>query len=361
VESPLIEAARGALDGPPGSVTVVVTVLRDPRVVRTIESLLRQSRAPDQILIDDGGGTDEVLRATAAWMSRDARVRHLAAPGTIAESRNQALRVVRTEFIAFLDADEVAPPSWLERLLTPFQDPTVGFTGGPTPAMPETLRSIGGRYYDGYLRRFYDRVARVHPHALPMGNSAWRKRVFDEVGLLDTTLFPRASSEDQDIAVRAQQAGWKGVYVPEAPVLHDFSELTTTSFLRKQARYAQGGYLVWRRRGTTYEARVGSIAPYVALPLLAILGAILLIFSTTRFVGTIALIVSGVGFLALILGLTIQGRLEESRYPGFKYRALEILRRWATLYGAFRGFWAYGWGGRRVPSAPPGDNAPGKP
>jgi cellulose synthase/poly-beta-1,6-N-acetylglucosamine synthase-like glycosyltransferase len=361
VEPPLIEPGRGAVNTGPGSVSVVVTVLRDPRVARTIESLLGQTRAPCLILIDDGGSTDEVQRVTAPFARRDARVQHLAAPGTIAESRNQALRVVRSEFIAFLDADEVAPPAWLDRLLAPFEDPRVGFTGGPTPAMPETLRSIGGRYYDGYLRRFYDQVARVQPHALPMGNSAWRKRVFDEVGSLDTTLYPRASSEDQDFAVRAQQAGWKGVYVPEASVLHDFSEFTTTSFLRKQARYAQGGYVVWRRRGTTYEARAGSIAPYVALPVLAVLGAILLVFTSTRLAGTVALIVSGIGFLALLVGLTIQGRLEEVRYPGFKYRALEIPRRWATLYGAFRGFWSYGWDGRRQPRGSPGDNAPGKP
>jgi cellulose synthase/poly-beta-1,6-N-acetylglucosamine synthase-like glycosyltransferase len=285
----------------------------------------------------------------------------LDAPGTIPESRNQALRVVHTEFVAFLDADEVAPSQWLENLLAPFEDAHVGFTGGPTPAMPETLRSIGARYYDGYLRWFYDRVARVQPHGLPMGNSAWRRRVLNEVGLLDTTLFPRAASEDQDLAVRAQRAGWKGVYVPDASVWHDFTELTTTSVLRKQARYAQGGYVVWRRQGTTYEARAGSIAPYVALPVLAVVGAILLVFTTTRLVGTVALIASGVGFLMLLIGLTIQGRLGEARYPGFKYRALEILRRWATLYGAFRGFLSYGWGGRRMPRASPGGNAPGKP
>jgi cellulose synthase/poly-beta-1,6-N-acetylglucosamine synthase-like glycosyltransferase len=193
-----------------------------------------------------------------------------------------------------------------------------------------------------------------------MGNSAWRMRVFEQVGLLDTTLFPRAASEDQDMAVRAQRAGWRGVYVPEASVLHDFSELTTTSFLRKQARYAEGGYVVWRRSGTTYEARAGSIAPYIVLPALAIVGALLLVFASTRFAGTVALVAAGIGFLAMLIGLSIQGWLGETQYPGFKYRALEIPRRWATLLGAFRGFWSYGWSGRRVPRTSTGENAPGK-
>ncbi len=349
-----------AADRPSGSVTVIVTVLKDPRVARTIESLLTQTRPAQTILIDDGGLTDEVRRIAASYAAKDPRVLYLDAPGTIPESRNRALSGTTTEFIAFLDADEIAPSTWLEHLLAPFTDPRVGFTGGPTPALPETLRSAGARYYDGYLRRFYDRVAREQPHALPMGNSAWRKSVFDQVGPLDTTLYPRAASEDQDVAVRAQTAGWKGVYVPEAAVGHDFSDLTTLSFLRKQARYAEGGYVVWRRRGTTYEARAGIVAPYIVPPGLAVLGVILWIFPVTRFGGTILLFAALIGFLALLIGLSVQGILEDARYPGFKYRVLEIPRRWATLYGALRGFRAYGWGGRRVPRAAVADHAPGK-
>jgi cellulose synthase/poly-beta-1,6-N-acetylglucosamine synthase-like glycosyltransferase len=355
-----MDFARGEAVGPPGSVTVVVTVLKDPRVARTIESLLAQTRPPGAILVDDGGETDEVREITTAFTSRDPRVQHLFAPGTIPESRNRALELIGTEFVAFVDADEVAPPTWLEQLLAPFHDPQVGFTGGPTPAMPETLRSIGARYYDAYLRRFYDRIARLRPHALPMGNSAWRKRLFEEVGLLDTTLFPRAASEDQDIAVRAQRAGWKGVYVPAAYVWHDFSDLTTRSLLRKQATYAQGGYVVWRRRGTTYEARASGLAPYVALPVLAAVGAVLLAFPASRQIGAIVLIAAGIGFLVLLVALSIQGFREDAHYPGYKFRVLEILRRWATLYGALRGFFSYGWGGRRVPPAPRAESAPRK-
>ncbi|MCI4328775.1 MAG: glycosyltransferase [Thermoplasmata archaeon] len=245
--------ARGSSTFQPpstGTVTVIVTVLKDPRVARTLESLLHQERRADEVLVDDGGGTDEVERITARYHALDPRILHLAAPGNIPESRNAALLTASGEFLAFLDADEVAPPGWLSALLAPFSDPSVGFTGGPTPAMPETVRTVGARYYDGYLRRFYDQVARVRPHALPMGNSAWRATVFRQVGLLDTTLYRRAASEDQEVAVRALRAGWRGVYVPEAGVTHDFSEITTWGLLRKQRTYAKGGYVVWRRRGT---------------------------------------------------------------------------------------------------------------
>jgi glycosyltransferase involved in cell wall biosynthesis len=330
-----------------GRVTVIVTVLKDPRVAQTLESLLQQTRLPDEVLVDDGGLGDVVRTITERFHARDPRVVYLLAPGNIPESRNTAIAAATGEFVAFLDADEVAPSGWLEALLRPFDDPNVGFTGGPTPGRPGTVRTIGARYYDGYLQRFYETVARLRPHALPMGNSAWRKAAFDRVGPLDTTLYRRAASEDQDVADRVLRAGYRGIYVRDAWVQHDFSDLTVLRLLRKQRIYAEGGYVVWRRRGTTYEATGGRVLPYVALPAAIVVGLVLLIAPVTRLAGGILAIagVAGLGLLAVLL--TLSGLKEEAQYPGLKFRALEIPRRWATLYGAFRGFLAYGWSGRR--------------
>jgi cellulose synthase/poly-beta-1,6-N-acetylglucosamine synthase-like glycosyltransferase len=338
-------------------VTVIVTVLKDPRVAETLESLLAQTRPADEVLVDDGGVTDVVRTITERFHARDPRVRYLYAPGNIPESRNTAIAAATGELIAFLDADEVAPAGWLAALLAPFDDPAVGFTGGPTPGRPGTVRTIGARYYDGYLQRFYETVARERPHALPMGNSAWRKAAFDRVGPLDTTLYRKAASEDQEVADRILKAGYRGVYVPGAWVHHDFSDLSVPRLLRKQRIYAEGGFVVWRRRGTTYEASGGRVLPYVALPVLAVVGAVLLVPAVTREAGLVLLALGLGGLGVLAVALTVSGLREEPRYPGLKFRALEIPRRWATLYGAFRGLLTYGWSGRRGPV----DGASGKP
>jgi cellulose synthase/poly-beta-1,6-N-acetylglucosamine synthase-like glycosyltransferase len=302
--------------------------------------------------VDDGGLTDVVRSIAEKFRASDPRVRYLYAPGNIPESRNLAITAASGDILAFLDADEVAPPGWLAALVAPFSDTSVGFTGGPTPGRPGTVRTIGARYYDGYLRRFYETVARHSPHALPMGNSAFRKAAFDRVGPLDTTLYRRAASEDQEVADRILRAGYRGVYVPEAWVHHDFSELSVAALLRKQRVYAEGGYVVWRRRGTTYEATGGRVFPYVALPLAAVVGAILLVPPVTRLLGEVLLAVGLGGLAILAMILTATGIREEAKYPGLKFRALEIPRRWATLYGAFRGFLTYGWSGRRGPGGP---------
>jgi cellulose synthase/poly-beta-1,6-N-acetylglucosamine synthase-like glycosyltransferase len=319
-----------------GSVTVIVTVLDDPRLERTLESLLAQSHPPNEILVADGGRSPVIAGICERFAARDARIRRVEAPGTIAESRNRALGEVRTDFLAFLDTDEVAPPDWLERLLAPFTDAHVGFTGGPTPGMPGTTRNIAARYYDAYLRRFYDRVASQRPHALPMGNSAWRMRIFRELGPLDLSVSG-FGSEDQEMALRALRAGWHGVYVPAASVQHDFSDLGWWSLFRKQRHYGRGGYAIWRRTGSTYEATVDRVLPYAALPLVAIVGLVLLPFAVLRLAG-LALCLIGFGGLAVLaLVLTLEGRREDAQYPGYRFRVVEIWRRWATLLGAVEG------------------------
>jgi cellulose synthase/poly-beta-1,6-N-acetylglucosamine synthase-like glycosyltransferase len=348
--SELPRDTQGAKAPPaPGSVSVIVTVLSDPRVERTLESLLRQTRPPEEILVDDGGITDTVRQITERIAQRDPRVRHLDAPGNIAESRNTALDAATGELVAFLDADEVAPEAWLEHLLAPFSDPSVGFTGGPTPGLPESLESVGARFYDGYLRRFYDRVARGHPQALPMGNSAWRSRLFRELGGLDTSLDRIAASEDQEFALRALARGWRGVYVPEAWVHHDFAGLTARALFRKQRIYARGGYVVWRRHQSTYEARPARLLPYVLLPAIAVIGLLLVPFAPLRTFGLLLAAAGALGLGLLALGLSLWGARADRQYPGLRFSALEIPRRWATLLGAFQGLLRYGWSGRAGP------------
>jgi cellulose synthase/poly-beta-1,6-N-acetylglucosamine synthase-like glycosyltransferase len=319
-----------------GSVSVIVTVLDDPRLQRALESLQAQTRPPQEILVADGDSSPVIAEICSRLGWKDPRIRRVAAPGTIAESRNVALAAARSEFVAFLDTDEVAPSDWLQRLTAPFADASVGFVGGPTPAMPGTTRNVAARYYGAYLARFYDHVASQNPHALPMGNSAWRTRVFRELGLLDLSVSGYGS-EDQEMALRALHAGWKGQYAASAPVWHDFSDLGWWGLFRKQRRYARGGYVIWRRTGFTYEASAGRVFPYAALPVVGLLGLLLLPFPGLRLAGAILCLI-GFGGLAVLAGvLTAEGRREERKYPGYRYRAVEIWRRWATLLGAVEG------------------------
>jgi glycosyltransferase involved in cell wall biosynthesis len=109
-------------------VTLISTV-KDcaDRVPAFLASLAAQTRAPDEVVIVDGGSADD----TAARFRADDVVTLLEAPGTnIAAGRNVALAHATHEVIAATDADCELDPGWLEAIVAPIEagaDVTAGF------------------------------------------------------------------------------------------------------------------------------------------------------------------------------------------------------------------------------------------
>jgi cellulose synthase/poly-beta-1,6-N-acetylglucosamine synthase-like glycosyltransferase len=327
----------------PSTVTVILTVLNDRRVTRTLDSLKEQTLRPLEVIVADGGSKDGTFEQVEEYARAEPWVLLRRLPGTVAETRNGAIALARGDIVAFIDADEVAPPEWLETLVTPIREGKADFTGGPTPALSESLRTISAVYYNAYLNWFYDHVAARAPHSLPMGNSAWRAELFRKVGPLNTIFLPREGGEDLDFAIRVVESGGRGTYVPAARVSHDYTGLTLGKLASKQAAYATAGYLIWRRHKRTSEASLLGELPYVVPPGLALVGVVLLLLFFPV-LAEVAWALASLSFAALFVALLVQGALGEKENPGWRFRPVEIVRRWATLYGAFRGMMRYGTG-----------------
>lgn len=233
-------------------VTVLVTHLNDPRVLRTLRSLVAQSRAPDEVLVADGGSREEVLAPVREFARSHPAVRVERHPGSVAETRNSALRSLNAaEIVGFLDSDEVAPAGWLDLLVAPLEKRGRAFAGGPTrPLAPP--RSKGEAYLDAFEAWFYPNVVARDLTKLPMGNSAWRRDVLMEVGGFDPRLT--WGGEDYDVNLRVAKAGYVGEYVPEAWVWHDQSGRTDLRrLLRRKYRYNVGAALAYLKNGVLRE------------------------------------------------------------------------------------------------------------
>lgn len=223
-------------------VTVVVTQYEDPRVRSTLASLDEQQRPPEEILVADGSHDRAFRDELANWADEHgARIVHEAG-ASVARARNLALQAAEGEVLAFLDTDQQAPPEWLARLVEPIEAGEVDWTGGPT--RPETSLEL----MELKERRLYA-AAREDPTRIPMGNSAWHRRVFAEVGGFDERLS--MGGEDWDLALRAAGAGFEGTLVDDAWVHHDLRSLDSyLAVASKQLSYNVGGamaYLVNRR------------------------------------------------------------------------------------------------------------------
>lgn len=98
----------------------LITTVKDaaPFVGEFLASVATQTRPPDEVIVVDGGSTDETVE-----ILRDAEgVTLLEEPGAgISRGRNAAVRAAAHDVIAVSDADCVLAPDWLERLLVPIE------------------------------------------------------------------------------------------------------------------------------------------------------------------------------------------------------------------------------------------------
>jgi len=121
------------------TLAVMIPTLNRPHDLRvTIETLLRQSVLPQELLIVDQSRTDESERAVRALLEGSPQGRSMALnyrrdPGIngLAIARNVALDMNHSEIILFLDDDVELEDDFIERLLEGYvEDPLVGGISG---------------------------------------------------------------------------------------------------------------------------------------------------------------------------------------------------------------------------------------
>ncbi len=124
------------------SISVIMTVRNDPAgCAVTLDSLLQQTHRPDEIIVVDGGSTDQTLGVINDKIRANPRIRLLSEPGAnIARGRNVAVHAARGPIIASIDGGCRAEPEWLERLAKPFEtDDEIEFVAGFYRIEPQSL------------------------------------------------------------------------------------------------------------------------------------------------------------------------------------------------------------------------------
>lgn len=111
------------------NVSVVMTVLNEGESLRAVlGDLLAQTLLPAEIVICDGGSTDDslpIIKSVQAGEAREAgvEIQAFTQPGAnISEGRNAAIRRARHAYIAVTDAGIRLENDWLEQLVCVIQD-----------------------------------------------------------------------------------------------------------------------------------------------------------------------------------------------------------------------------------------------
>src|SRR6185437_10920693 len=101
-------------------VSVIVPVRDEEHSIRDLlDSLLQQTRPPDEIVITDGGSVDATPQLIEQYIQQGAPVRLLrAGPALPGRGRNLGAAAAQFEWLAFTDAGIRLDRDWLEQLLT---------------------------------------------------------------------------------------------------------------------------------------------------------------------------------------------------------------------------------------------------
>ena len=107
-----------------GGVGLIATCLNEAGSVRQWkESIVSQTRKPEQIAIVDAGSTDGTTEILRAWQDSDATVRVFSEPRcNAARARNIAIENLNSDIIASCDFGNRYDKHWLEELVRPFEE-----------------------------------------------------------------------------------------------------------------------------------------------------------------------------------------------------------------------------------------------
>lgn len=233
---------------------IVCTRDRPHALARCLTKLEAQHCQPGQIIVVDNseGGTAEAVTARFAGI----HYVHEPRPG-LSVARNAGIRASRSALIAFTDDDVEPSANWTEEIVRAFSSREVeAVTGLVLPARLDTpaqcffqmqMGGLGGGCVPLIFdNRFFAETRNMGAQVWRIGagaNMAFRRSLFDRIGLFDERLGAGASgcSEDSELWYRLLAGGGVCLFEPRACVLHHHRE--QWSELRRQMRAYMKGHV----------------------------------------------------------------------------------------------------------------------
>jgi glycosyltransferase involved in cell wall biosynthesis len=210
-------------------VSVIVPVRDEEHCIRELlDSLLSQTRPPDEIVITDGGSVDATPQIIEEYIQRGAPVRLIRAGAALpGRGRNLGAAAAQFEWLGFTDAGIRLNTDWLETLVArAAQDSSIDIVYGSWEPVTDTFFKECAA------------IAYVPPPALHDGivarprfiaSTLLRREAWAKVNGFPEDL---RSAEDLIFMDRLEAAGYRAVFEPRAQVHWNLRPTLGTTFKR---------------------------------------------------------------------------------------------------------------------------------
>jgi cellulose synthase/poly-beta-1,6-N-acetylglucosamine synthase-like glycosyltransferase len=224
---------------------VIPAFNEEKNLARLLPLIVAQLGPDDELLVVDNASLD---RTSSVAKSLNAKVVPESYRGR-GRARNAGFKHARGEYVVFLDADCFPQSDWLQQLLQPFADGSVGCVGGEI--INAEIDTPLGKYLaaKGHLSQ---RVTFAHSF-LPFaqtGNVAFRRCVIENIGAFDEGM---TEGEDADLCWRMQLETAYRLVFAERAVVHHAHDLSPGVFLRQKRRHAYGAVLLYKKYRSRWQ------------------------------------------------------------------------------------------------------------
>ncbi|MDX1929809.1 MAG: glycosyltransferase family A protein [Pirellulaceae bacterium] len=199
---------------------VVAAYNAERYVAACIASLQRQRHANLEIIVVDDGSSDQTREIVEAIAKRDSRIQIISISNSKqAAARNLGVSRAKYDFIAFLDADDIAAQDRIEKQLAYLSDnPQICAVGGGIRLVDDQLREIGYDFppeaHEEICKKLYAGIA---AGGIFLSTAMVRRSSFEAVKGFRTEIVP---AEDYDLWLRFADAGERLGNIPN--VLSDY-------------------------------------------------------------------------------------------------------------------------------------------
>lgn len=197
-------------------ISFITTIYNEEKTIDSfLNSLLFQSKIPDEIIIVDGGSTDDTVerikKHDSRIKSKKLKLKVFVKKGNRSVGRNEAIKRATGDVIVCSDSGNMLDKDWVKNMIKPFKDPKVDVVAG---------------YYRGKAENVFQKC--IIPYALVMPDKvdpdnflpatrsiAFTKAVWKKVNGFDESL---SHNEDYVFARKLKEIGANFVFAKDAIV-----------------------------------------------------------------------------------------------------------------------------------------------
>ncbi len=200
------------------SIAVVFCAYNEEALItRTLESLMKQKRLPDEVIVVNNASTDNTAQVVQRFIDQhpDGHISLIYEPQKgLYHARDKGWRTAHSDVIASTDADTTFPDDWLEIIERQFAEPdVVAITG--IIRFKDALPIIN--IMNGWVENQWIKSGGTHLHG---PNSAVRRHVLEEIdGYVGKS---HDEFEDRYLSKKIVAAGYKIRFVRKLKVWHTF-------------------------------------------------------------------------------------------------------------------------------------------